>query len=353
MAKGAKVSGKAKGKRNNKKKVPSSSDRVIKTRSMDAILGISELEVQAEEKMSDQYRAFESPSQIEESTNPGNKKVKIDQADIEEEVNYWKPSIVGYVAGANPPLNVIDGFVRRMWKNDVVKVGMLSHGVFIIRFQNLEQRDKVLNGGFIFFDKKPFIMKPWNSIDDFTKENVDIVPTWIQVRGLDIKYWGEASLFKIVGQIGKPIQVDDITKHRDRLLYPRVLIEVSLAQDFPSKITFTDEFDHDVELDVKYEWIPLICKNCSGMGHGANVCRNKVQTKKTWVPKEKTEAKKVTPVVDEDGFQMVGKGKKVQQQPEVETEVTNQFAILDFQVEKIVQEVNNTGEGADPSTSNG
>ncbi|XP_062112517.1 uncharacterized protein LOC133823685 [Humulus lupulus] len=290
-------------------------------------------------------RAFESPSKLEESTNQGKKKVKIVQPDIEEEVNYWKPSIVGYVAGANPPLNVLDGFVRRMWKDDVVKVGMLSHGIFIIRFQNLEQRDKVLNGGFIFFDKKPFIMKPWNSIEDFTKENVDTVPTWIQVRGLDIKYWGEASLFKIVGQIGKPIQVDDITKHRERLLYPRILIEVSLAQYFPPKISFTDEFDHDIELDVKYEWIPLICKNCSGMGHGTNVCRNKVQTKKAWVPKEKAEVKSVDPVIDEDGFQMVGNGKKVQQQSVIETKVNNQFAILDCQVEKNEQEMVNTGEG--------
>ncbi|KAF4355021.1 hypothetical protein F8388_026522 [Cannabis sativa] len=45
MAKDTRVAGKAKGKGTKKKTGQSSSDRVIKTRSMDAILGISELEV--------------------------------------------------------------------------------------------------------------------------------------------------------------------------------------------------------------------------------------------------------------------------------------------------------------------
>ena len=44
------------------------------------------------------------------------KEVRITEEDIEDEVNFWKPSIVGFVAGANPPLHVLEGFVRRIWK---------------------------------------------------------------------------------------------------------------------------------------------------------------------------------------------------------------------------------------------
>ena len=99
-------------------------------------------------------------------------------------------SIVGYVAGANPPLHVLEGFVRRLRKDDVSKVSMISHEIFLIRFQNVEMRNRVINGGFMFFDKKPFIMKPWNSVENFAKKKIDIVPTWIQLKGLEIKYWG-------------------------------------------------------------------------------------------------------------------------------------------------------------------
>lgn len=127
--------------------------------------------------------------------------VRITVDDIEDEVNFWKPSLVGYVAGANPPLFVFEGFVRRVWKENVDKVGMISHGVFIVQFKNEEIRDGVLHDGFIFFDKNPFIMQAWNSVDNFTKKKLDVVPTWIQIRGLELKYWGQKSLFKIVEQI--------------------------------------------------------------------------------------------------------------------------------------------------------
>ena len=67
-------------------------------------------------------------------TVPLKSKVKITQEDIAEEVNYWLPSIVGYVAGANPPLNVFEGFARRIWGGKIVKIGLIAHGVFLVRF---------------------------------------------------------------------------------------------------------------------------------------------------------------------------------------------------------------------------
>ncbi|CAI8604591.1 unnamed protein product [Vicia faba] len=43
-------------------------------------------------------------------------KVKIVLEDIEDEIAYWKSSIVCYMLGANPPLQVLEGFIRRIWK---------------------------------------------------------------------------------------------------------------------------------------------------------------------------------------------------------------------------------------------
>lgn len=64
--------------------------------------------------------------------------------------------------GANPLINVIKGFIRRVWGNlGVDKVALVSHGVFIVRFNAMDIRDKVINGPRLFFDKKPVFMKPW------------------------------------------------------------------------------------------------------------------------------------------------------------------------------------------------
>ncbi|XP_062088940.1 uncharacterized protein LOC133795507 [Humulus lupulus] len=262
MAKGARNEGKAKAKGKVKKVGPSSSDRIIKTRSTDAIVGVQELEILKVEEGDYEHLSKTSIRTCGEKSNglaaPLNQGrkigIKTEPEDIAEEISYWQPSIVCYVVGANPPVNILDGFVR------------------------------VLDGGYLFFGKKPLVMKPWNSVDDFTKEDITIVPTWIQLGGLDIKYWGEGSLFKIMGQIGRPIQVDNFTKHRDRLYYPRILIEVSMDQEFPTTIGFMNEFDQEIELQVEYEWIPIVCHLCSGIGHETKMSRKETQVKKTWVP---------------------------------------------------------------------
>ncbi|XP_062119155.1 uncharacterized protein LOC133832892 [Humulus lupulus] len=390
MAKGARNGEKSKGKSNGKKRGPSSSDRIIKTRSMDEILGVQELELADDVELENMQSQLDSsrgmPDSMPDSTpkqnvirtdlgswlsaseqamqdvllgiqstqNQGRKiSVKIDPEDIEDEINFWQPSIVCYVVGANPPVGVLDGFVRRIWKENVDKVGVLSRGVFIIRFCNLEFRDRVLNGGYLFLGKKPMVMKPWNPVDDFTKEDITVVPTWIQLGGLDIKYWGEKYLFKIVGQIGKPIQVDSITKYRDRLHYPRILIEISMDQQFPATISIVNEFDQEIDIQVEYEWVLVVCKNCSGIGHDAQVCRKKTQGTQVWVPKKLETVKNSEPAVDEDGFQRSNKGVRRTVISAPTTVMANKFDLLTEEVVEGGISRLNTEEGGAPSPGHG
>ncbi|XP_060960884.1 uncharacterized protein LOC133031410 [Cannabis sativa] len=255
-----------------KKKGPSSSIDIRKTKSMDKVLGIE----------------------------------PIDFSDEEEDC-------------ANPPLNVIDGFVRRLWKDKIDKVGMLSYGIFLIRFHDVVDRDVVLNGGYIFFNKRPVIMKAWDPNVDFKKEDVSRVPVWITMDDLELKYWGEKSLFKIVGQIGEPLMVDAVTKERDKLSYPRVLIEVSIHQEFPDTIYFENEFGNTVPAKVNYEWKPILCKNCKGMGHETIDCRKREGKTQEWVVKRGPEKE----------FIQVRNGWKLKEkEPPLQTEMTNVFIVL-------------------------
>uniref|UniRef100_A0A803PYE6 DUF4283 domain-containing protein n=1 Tax=Cannabis sativa TaxID=3483 RepID=A0A803PYE6_CANSA len=179
----------------------------------------------------------------------------------------------------------------------------------------MEQRDKVMQQGYVFFDRKPMVMKPWNPIDNFTKEEVTNVPTWIQLRGLDIKYWGETSLFKIVGQLGEPLQVDNVTKNRDMLQYPRILIL----------------------------WNRKLSVNCSGIGHERGTGETSMGAK----TEKKIEGGKQ---IDADGFQKVSKGKKMLIATEQEeTIVRNMFETLGDEPKNVI----NTGGEGDPSSSNG
>ncbi|XP_062080697.1 uncharacterized protein LOC133785484 [Humulus lupulus] len=108
--------------------------------------------------------------------------------DIAEEGNYWNPSLVCYVLGTNPPLAVLEGFCRRIWRNmGVDKMSGLGQGVYIVRFNSVEQRDFVLSNGIMLFDMKLLIMKPWNAHEELKKEDMQRVPIWIQLTNLELK----------------------------------------------------------------------------------------------------------------------------------------------------------------------
>ena len=87
--------------------------------------------------------------------------VKITHNLIGNEDQFQSTVVVCFVMGANPLVIVIEGFIKRIWKDlSVNKVGMISKVVFLVRFQNENDRDVASDISGILFDKKPFVVKP-------------------------------------------------------------------------------------------------------------------------------------------------------------------------------------------------
>ena len=76
-----------------------------------------------------------------------------------------------------------------------------------------------------------------------------------------------------------------------------------MKKEFLDYITFENEKGMVMTQHVKYEWKPIQCESCKGIGHVMKDC--KIQQKKVvtrqWRPKQKK------PMVDGDGFQMAVK----------------------------------------------
>ncbi|KAM6575147.1 hypothetical protein CsatA_023474 [Cannabis sativa] len=222
-----------------------------------------------------------------------------------------------------------------MWSEKVERVGLLSYGIYIIRFHSIEYRDEVLRGGYIFFNRRPVVMKEWEPSINVKKEDIRMVPIWVHLDDLELKYWGEKSLYKIIGQVGKPIMVDEATKNREKLSFPRVLIEVAIKQELPEMISFEDENGFNTTVAISYEWKPVICAHCDGLGHLTTECRKKEPKKQQWVRKDIIQQQKTAIVspgnnkVDAEGFQPVSNGWKIR--PEAAptaTIVRNKFIAL-------------------------
>ncbi|XP_060183323.1 uncharacterized protein LOC132613322 [Lycium barbarum] len=173
---------------------------------------------------------------------------EIEIEDITSKIAYWRNAVVCYVLGAHPPFAVMRGYIQRQWgKHGINKISMMKNGIVLVRFDNLEGKNEVLQGGIYHFDNKPFIVKAWNEDMEFTREELYTVPIWVTFLGLDFKYWGPKGLSKIGSLIGKPLMADKNTEKKIGLNFARLLIEVDVDTPLPDKVYFRNEKGNIIE----------------------------------------------------------------------------------------------------------
>ena len=213
----------------------------------------------------------------------GVKCAKVELEDIEEEVNYWQNAVICCVLGANPPISVMEGFVKRIWREfPINKVLLVKKGLYLIRFEDYQDTLKVIQQGFYLFDQKPFIVKPWTPEMEINTEAISSLPIWVRFPELDIKYWGLQSLSKIGSMLGIPLKTDRFTKDKMMLRYARLLIEMPLDGQFPEFLEFANEKGVLIRQKIQYEWIPIKCTYCRMFGHPLEDCRKKNPQRMEW-----------------------------------------------------------------------
>ncbi|XP_074293363.1 uncharacterized protein LOC141620371 [Silene latifolia] len=229
-----------------------------------------------EKRSSDLYRITQKPEEtlkigtatVRRILVDGGSSVNLIMLDVlkalNEELNYWKSSVYCFILGANPPWDIVEGFVRRIWAN-----------------YPIDKLDETVT---------------------LTKQNVMNVPVWVKILDLPLKYWGKC-LPPIAGLVGKYIRSDASTEEKTRLGFARVLLKVPFGKALPDSVKFLDEDGKIVKLRVECEWKPIVCQTCGGTGHETDKCRKPKKNKsqpapatKTWIPKKPAVPKPVTTI---------------------------------------------------------
>ena len=169
---------------------------------------------------------------------------KITCEDVEPEITYWLTSVICSVLGANPPLEVIEGYFRKIWKSlDIDKINLVRNGLFLVRLNNLDDHKLVVQKGAYYFDRKPLLVKPWNPEFDLQTESLTSLPIWVHLHDLDLKYWGMDSLRNIGSTLGIPLKTDKYTMEKRVLKYARRLIDIQVDASFPDHVHFVNDQD--------------------------------------------------------------------------------------------------------------
>ncbi|XP_074283278.1 uncharacterized protein LOC141607831 [Silene latifolia] len=206
------------------------------------------------------------------------------ESEVQKELAFWKNSVICFILGGNPPWDVVEEFILGLWDEyGIDRIFFMPSGVFLVRFKRSKDQEAVLNHGHFLFENKPLIVHPWNDQDPLTKSDVLVVLVWVRLLNLPLKFWGQG-IPKISGLIGDYVRSDEQTEARTRLGYARVLIDVSFNQHPPKTVKFLDEAGNLVTINVEFEWLPILCKTCGGIGHIDNACK---KPKRATKPKQK------------------------------------------------------------------
>ena len=93
--------------------------------------------------------------------------------DVAVEINYWQQAVLSSILGANPPFEVMQGFIKCIWATlDIDKIILVRKGVFLVRFRNIQDKQTVEKRGIYYFDSKPFLVKHKNSEMDMHTETL-------------------------------------------------------------------------------------------------------------------------------------------------------------------------------------
>lgn len=145
---------------------------------------------------------------------------KIAQVNVEEvkcQSANWSSDVICMVVGANPPVAVFEGFIKRVCGHlGISQVVRLAMGMTMVKFNDDATRDSVLENGMLQFDRKPVIIRPWTT-DLNSIRFIRSVPVWIRLNYLGLQYWGSKCISALVSTIGKRIMVDKFTRERSRI----------------------------------------------------------------------------------------------------------------------------------------
>ena len=227
-----------------------------------------------------------------EKWDSGDDMLQIDEEDVDDIEEAWGYCLVGQFAGRFPGMAAVRT-IQAGWK---VKCKHWIHrsGWIVFKFDTLEDRLSVLNGGPYFIYGRNLMLKNMPKCFRFGGEEIAIVPLWVQLPGLPLDCWNVRALSKIVSRIGKPITTDRLTHTKERLSFARVLVEVDASKELVTSVEMKLPTGDVYKQSVVFEYTPKYCKKCKSFGHLDGDCNLEGRKQSVYVPKKMVRPAAVT-----------------------------------------------------------
>jgi hypothetical protein len=192
---------------------------------------------------------------------------------IEEQKQFMRDyALVGKFLGLWPSERDLIRWIQYWWKpKGHYELQLGSKGFFTIIFYNLEDRNRVFDGGPYFFNSAGLFLRFWTEKFSPEKEDFAHAPVWIRLYSLPQEFWLEEVLAGIGNTIGIYVKSSEATKQRRYTSYARICVYLNITKALPGSIILEYQ-DEDWVQTIDYEHIPFRCRRCHEHGHLFREC---------------------------------------------------------------------------------
>jgi hypothetical protein len=204
---------------------------------------------------------------------PKTPKYIINTPRIEEQKQYMQDhALIGKFLGLWPSERDLIKWIQYWWRpKGHYDLQLGSKGFFTIILHNLEDRNRIFDGGPYFFNSAGLFLRFWTEKFRPEQEDFSHAPVWIRLYSLPQEFWLEEVLAGIGNTIGIYVKSSEATKQRRYTSYARICVYLNIANALPGSITLEYQ-DEDWAQTIDYEHIPFRCRKCHEHGHLFREC---------------------------------------------------------------------------------
>jgi hypothetical protein len=176
-------------------------------------------------------------------------------------------ALIGKFLGLWPAERDLHKWIKHWWnpKGDY-ELQLGSKGFFTIILYNLEDKDRIFEGGPYFFNSAGLFLRFWTERFNPDKEDFTMAPVWIRMYSLPQEFWLEEILMGIGNTLGQYVKASEATRQRKYTSYARICVYMNISKALPGAVTLEYQ-DEDWQQTIDYEHIPFRCRRCHEHGH--------------------------------------------------------------------------------------
>ncbi|GAV78744.1 DUF4283 domain-containing protein [Cephalotus follicularis] len=169
------------------------------------------------------------------------------------EAQVWENSLVAFLVGKRLPVKSVQEILQRKWG----QVGHFSFhvagsGVFIVKFDNGQARDWVMDNGPWDIWGYHLALRKWSKGMSLTLEDCKSIPVWVKLSKIPIQYWTKMGQSYIASVLGKPLHMDLSTTNQYALAFANVCIDMAATSSFPNSLLLELDNGTTTSIDMEY-----------------------------------------------------------------------------------------------------